>query len=401
MLLASFLLVIQDYIRENLPRGGAPTVISFAKAVISRSLSPNGQRDADERFGSIRSPGEKSILYCPWVNAYPTSCRDFISSYSCQLGPYPVLHSSRSREKLQDKYLDALPVGFADDAPNLTVFVGTIVWILLCRFPERFSHSHELWMGLVRALKETHLLPEPAGVQLALRNYLKRLNLGPHSLRLRYLDECFDDDQFLDDYCCTAYSAIIMYVKSKDLGPTFEGCPKWHSVYVMATRGSASNSDSSSVVSISPARSPSFSEKDLHHGDDDYLLHPHPPATTLSPPGGVVSPVSHFRSPPLVGQAVTDSSTFPPLFYDASLAPEDRQSRFDVWIRDLVAVASHAGLRFPKNLLSLVVLPETFIALPAFSSSNGTNNDQETPARLTQPCGILSSNPGLDLEGVT
>ncbi|KIJ08681.1 hypothetical protein PAXINDRAFT_102491, partial [Paxillus involutus ATCC 200175] len=238
----AFSLVVVHYCLEYMVFDVIPT--PFVKTVASKSLSPNAQREADHRFWPLYSPGERDIHYSPWVNAYPKVMRESLVSQSCEVGPYSRLHSLPPVEaESQGEYLDELPVGFADDAPNLITLVGTVIWISACRFLNGAEDLHRAWAEFIE-FKDILPLPELAGTQLELRNHLQRL-WSEGSSCFRHIDSFYEVDEDDRDYVWTIYAAIIIYVKSLNLGPRFEGCPECHAVYLTVVTGSGSGTETS------------------------------------------------------------------------------------------------------------------------------------------------------------
>ncbi|KIJ05535.1 hypothetical protein PAXINDRAFT_21220, partial [Paxillus involutus ATCC 200175] len=238
----AFSLVVAHYCLEYMVFDVIPT--PFVKTVASRSLSPNAQREADHRFWPLYSPGERDSRYSPWVNAYPKVMRQSLVSQSCEVGPYSRLHSLPPVEaESQGEYLDELPVGFADDAPNLITLVGTVIWISAYRFLNGAEDWHRAWAEFIE-FKYILPLPELAGTQLELRNHLQRL-WSEDSSCFRHIESFYDFDEDDRDYVWTIYAAIIIYVKSLNLGPKFEGCPECHAVYLTVVTKSGSGTETS------------------------------------------------------------------------------------------------------------------------------------------------------------
>ncbi|KAF8837539.1 hypothetical protein BDN67DRAFT_181702 [Paxillus ammoniavirescens] len=348
--------------------GFKETLIPFLKAVPSKSLSPNAQREADQRFWPLCSPGERNTRYSPWVNAYPKFMRDALVYHSGAVGPYSQLHSLPPAEALQDQYFDELPVGFADDAPNLITLVGTVIWILACHFVDDPKDWHVFWAEFTY-FEDIFPLPEFAGTQLELGNHLKRFCSKGSS--------CFRDVFCLNDkdYLWTSYAAIVIYVKSLNLGPKFEGCPKCHAVYLTVVTGSGSGAETS-----------------LAQGSDGRQL---PDSTAPSTPRDLVSSPFHRRSlsPP---QADGINGLYPPpSLFDMSLPLHDRQLRFNTYLQELIAHAAAARLHVPSDILHLAARSDTQATIPTSSSSNIVELDategQQAPANSTQPGDITTS----------
>ncbi|KIJ09515.1 hypothetical protein PAXINDRAFT_17388 [Paxillus involutus ATCC 200175] len=256
----AFSLVVVDNFYEYMDYSGAP--MPFFKAVATKSLSPNAQREADHRFWPLYSPGERDTSHSPWVNAYPKVMQQSLVAQSCEVGPYSRLHSLPHVEaESQGEYLDELPVGFADDAPNLITLIGAVVWISACRLLDRAEAWHWVWEDFFK-FKDILPLPELAGTQLELRNHLQRLWLEDSSC-FRHVDHIYEDDDY---NFLTIYAAIIIYVKSLNLGPKFEGCPKCHAVYLTVVTGSGSGAETSLAQGSNDRQLPDPTASQKHFG---------------------------------------------------------------------------------------------------------------------------------------
>ncbi|KIJ08712.1 hypothetical protein PAXINDRAFT_172803 [Paxillus involutus ATCC 200175] len=226
---------ILNYIRYD------SAMLPFARAAVSKSLSPTSESlpSVDEQLRSIYGPGERDLELPPWVNSYPSVARHHLKGYSCQV---VFLPSAPSLGDSQDDYLNALPFGFADEARNLTVLVGTIAWILGSRFLDTSSgapHWHGYWQRLLNEEFMKGLsLPEPTGTALILRDDLKRLNFIAQG-------SCCGESIKWEDCHWTSYSAVMMFVKSRITDPRFVGCPRCHEIYSNVMSASSTHSDSS------------------------------------------------------------------------------------------------------------------------------------------------------------
>ncbi|KAF8834854.1 hypothetical protein BDN67DRAFT_512284 [Paxillus ammoniavirescens] len=380
----AFSLVVFDNLEESM--GFEETPIPFLKAVASQSLSPNAQRETDQRYWPLWSPGERNTRYSPWVNAYPELMRYALVYHPGAVGPYSRLHSLPPAEALQDQYFDELPAGFADDAPNLITLVGAVIWILACRFLNGPEDWHSVWAQFIQ-FKKTLPLPELAGTQLELQNHLKRLWTEDSSC-FRCVEDFYDYDQDVLDDIWTIYAAIIMYIKSLNLGPKFGGCPKCHAAYLTVVTGSGSGAETS-----------------LAQGGDDHQL---PDLTASSTPRDLFSSPFHCRSlaPP---QADGINGLYPPpSLFDMSLPLHDRQLRLNTYLQELIARTAAAGLHVPSDILHVAACSDTQATstIPISSSSNIVELDategKQTPANSTRPgdVTILSFNatPTSDLK---
>ncbi|KAF8833069.1 hypothetical protein BDN67DRAFT_58798 [Paxillus ammoniavirescens] len=305
--------------------------------------------------------------------------RRSLMNYSSEVGPYSQLHSSHPAEALQDQYFDELPVGFANNAPNLITLVGAVIWISACRFLDNPEHWHFFWR-LSTEFKDIVPLPELVGTQLELRNHLKRLwSEGSSCFRGVF---CLTDDI---DYLWTRYAAIVIYVKSLNLGPKFEGCPKCQAVYLTVVTGSGSGAETS-----------------LAQGSDDCQL---PDSTAPSTPRDLVSSPFHCRSlsPP---QADGINGLPPPSSTSCYLSTADSSGSTHTYKNWWIARTAAAGLHVPSNILHLAARSDTQATIPTSSSSNivelDTTEEQQNPANSTQlgDVTILSFNatPTSDLK---
>ncbi|KIJ07488.1 hypothetical protein PAXINDRAFT_19326 [Paxillus involutus ATCC 200175] len=367
------------------------SLVFFARIVASKSLSGNAQRDADERFWPLCSHVERNIQHPPWIDVYPEVMQRAVQHFSCEVGPYSQLHSSSSAEMLQDEYLDGLPVGFADDVPNLVALVGTIVWILAPHFSDDPSRWHRIWTAVVYMFlefKDTLPLPYLTGAQRELRNHLERLRLGG--------GPCFRDDSGLDDDFWTIYSAIIIHVKGLNLGASGACCPEEailvddppssppHALTQSSDNIVDPDQPAWSVLASSPLPSQNLGSGESEDAEmDRWLLH------------AASSPLSCSLRFPNLGSAdlAPAEMAFRSLLRDTSLTPAERQETFDAVISTLITLASATGLRFPVESLPPAVISKKRLTLPASSSSNivefGANGEQDTPAQLTEPSKLL------------
>ncbi|KIJ08675.1 hypothetical protein PAXINDRAFT_18196 [Paxillus involutus ATCC 200175] len=361
----AFSLVFVGTFDESVDYSGAP--MPFFKAVATKSLSPNAQLEADRRFWPLCTPGERDTRYSPWVNAYPEfmHMRHSLRLHSGEVGPYSRLHSLPPVEaESQDEYLDELPVGFADDAPNLITLVGTVIWISACRFLDGTEAWHSVWEDFLK-FKDIFPLPELVGTQLELRNHLKKL-WSKDSSCFRHIDYLYEDNE---DYVWTIYAAIVIYVKSLNLGPKFEGCPECHAAYLTVVTGSGSGTETSLAKGSNVRQLPD----------------PIAPSTPRDP----VSSPFHRRSlsPPQADDI--NGLYLSPSLFDVALPLDDRQHRFNARLRELIARAAAADLYFPSDILHMLARPDTQPAIPTSSSSHIVELDiteaHQTAANSTQP----------------
>ncbi|KAF8834725.1 hypothetical protein BDN67DRAFT_1045129 [Paxillus ammoniavirescens] len=277
--------------------------------------------------------------------------------HSGEVGPYSQHHSLHPAEALQDQYFDELPVGFADDAPNLITLVGAVIWILACRFLNDPEDWHFSWR-LLTQFKDILPFPELVGTQLESRNHLKRLWLEG-SLCFRGVFY-FNDDK---DYLWMSYAAIVIYIKSLNLGPKFEGCSKCHAAYLMVVTGSGSGA-----------------EVGLAQGSDDCQL---PDSTAPSTPPDDINGLY-----------------LPPSVLDKSSPLDVRQLLLNTHLQKLVLtgfkkIASIAAEGLHLDILKVAAHSDTQATIPPPSSSNIVELDitkgQQTPANSTQPGDIMTS----------
>ncbi|KAF8834729.1 hypothetical protein BDN67DRAFT_975802 [Paxillus ammoniavirescens] len=390
----AFSLVVWHHLKEYIEF--QETTVPFLKAVASKSLSPNAQREADRRFWPLYSPGERNTNYSPWVNAYPKFMRGDLVHRSSEVAPYSQLHSLHPAEALQDQYLDELPVGFADDAPNLITLVGAVIWILACRFLDGPKDWHVFWAEFTY-FEDILPLPEFAGTQLELGNHLKRL-CSEGSPCFRYADYLSEDRR---DDLRTIYAAIVVYVKSLNLGPKFKGCSICHAFYVTATVELGVSAETSRTSRPGePVPTENTLPSPLYTQGSSVIRHHQQEAS------------SALASRPLQSQNLVSAKSadaemdFGVFLRDTSLAPAERQQTFDVRIKKLVALASSIGLRLPGDLLAPAVPPERRLTFPALASMDfvdiGANQEQQISAPSTQPGDvttlIFNSAPNGDLK---
>ncbi|KAF8834849.1 hypothetical protein BDN67DRAFT_512033 [Paxillus ammoniavirescens] len=127
-----------------------------------RARTPSGRQT--NAFGQFAL--KKRTWTIPWVNPHPKVLRWGLEDLSCQLGLFSWFHSVLPVDGLQDECLDGLPVGFADDAPNLLTLVGTIIWIVERHFCDDASDWHRICSEMVYTLlwlKEILPMPDLAG----------------------------------------------------------------------------------------------------------------------------------------------------------------------------------------------------------------------------------------------
>ncbi|KIJ13226.1 hypothetical protein PAXINDRAFT_100817 [Paxillus involutus ATCC 200175] len=355
------------------------TSTSFAKAVAAKSLGPNAQREADECFWPLCSPGERDIKCPPWVNAYPEVMRDALVRISCEVGPHSGLHSLTPSGTLEREYLEQLPVGFADNAPNLVGLVGAVIWMVACRFVGGPWNWHDVWTNTVSTLLKfkSIVLPELVGTQLELRTHFQRL-CTKHS-------PCFGDHNS-DDAFWKIYSNIVVYVKSLNLGPKFKGCSICHAFYITATveLGFAVETSRTSRPG-EPVPTENLLSSSLHTEGSSVIRHHRQEAS------------SALASRPLRSQNLGSAKSadaemdFWSLLRDTSLAPAERQQTFDAGIRKLVTLASSIGLRLPGDLIPAAVQRRPDLPASSFVDivDIGANDGQETSTEPTEPRELL------------
>ncbi|KIJ58113.1 hypothetical protein HYDPIDRAFT_119974 [Hydnomerulius pinastri MD-312] len=161
----------------------------------------------------------------------------------------PYLTFAPLAEDVQDEFLDALPVGFADDAPNPLIFLGTIAWILACRSADFLFPSDE-WHGSLHYT--INRLDE-----LSVNSTEEALKLGEHMKQVNPESKaCYSSTGYYDDEFWAIYAAIIIFIKSMNLDSRFDGCPGCHARYQEFMSNSTLDSCSSSVPSAEEPVSP-------------------------------------------------------------------------------------------------------------------------------------------------
>ncbi|KIJ58614.1 hypothetical protein HYDPIDRAFT_119394 [Hydnomerulius pinastri MD-312] len=200
----------------------------------------------------------------------------------------PYLTFAPLAEDVQDEFLDALPVGFADDAPNPVIFLGTIAWILACHSPDFLSSSD----GWHRSLHCTifdliELSVNSTEEALKLVEHIKQVNLESKAY-CPSLQYCLGESLAI-------YAAITIFIKSKNLDSRFDGCPRCHAGYQEFMSNSTLDPCSSSVPSAEEPVSP----RDSLPQADDVGIHDHDatPAASASVDCVPSSSSSRFMHP--------------------------------------------------------------------------------------------------------
>ncbi|KIJ58610.1 hypothetical protein HYDPIDRAFT_34002 [Hydnomerulius pinastri MD-312] len=370
----------------------------FAQAVVSRSARPEAWKRIDVQLQNSWDRDETDLSYVPWLNAYPPDMRFSIQLAMCRPELDPYLAFAPLAEDVQDEFLDALLDGFAEDAPNPVIFLGTIAWILACRSADFLSSSDGWHRSLRYTIDDLNVL--------SVNSTEEALKLGGR-IKQVYLESkaCFPPWWYYGDEFWTNCAAIIIFIKSKNLDSRFDGCPRCHAVYQEFMSNSTLDSCSSSVPSADEPVSPHDS---LPQADDvgihDRAVTPAASASVdcapsssssprLTPPTETddagswayldpVIPTSSFdhaisessssqRGFHLVEPADADGLDFSWICRNPSLSPDSRQKRFDDGVQKLLTHAGAAGLRFylPNEFPRGVALPDVRLALPAPSSS--------------------------------
>ncbi|KIJ10897.1 hypothetical protein PAXINDRAFT_16179 [Paxillus involutus ATCC 200175] len=250
--------------------------------------------------------------------------------------------------------------------------------------------------------------------QLELRGHLERIWLDRRP--------CFRHRYTLDHDFWTIYSAIIVHVKSLNLGPIFEGCPDCHAAYLTVVTGSGFNAETSrascledSVPVENPPSSPpqALAQGGNNIGDPEQATSSAPASPPLQSQYLGSTESGDAEIDPWSLQAASSPPSFPlrsrnlgsvelgdaemlvafRSFRDTSLAPAERQQTLDAVISTLVTLASTTGLRLPGVLLPPAAQSEKRPTLSASSSSNivesGANDEQHPPAQFSEPRGLL------------
>ncbi|KAF8427576.1 hypothetical protein L210DRAFT_3565163 [Boletus edulis BED1] len=302
--------------------------VSFARAVLTKILSPAVISKFDETWKSLE-PGLDSgrldwfaandgCRYAPWVYQYPLDFHVQASFLACSIGPY----SNSNIRPPEAEYLAALPHGLADDAPNLIVMLGTLIWILACY--SRPSGWHYLWPQLMKDPLDELSLPALKGPALELYGHLHRRRHGADDARSFQVNRW----RFWK-----AYTAILVYVKSKRLGLKFRGCPTCHALYLRAFPNSPRDNWEDSGAGVE---------------------HPGSAEQTLLPPASADSGHDDTRLPEESSLAV--SSRVGPIDFqlnilDDSLSLDERQRIFEQQLQNLADFATSHGLRLPNGLI--------------------------------------------------
>ncbi|KAF8440976.1 hypothetical protein L210DRAFT_3538838 [Boletus edulis BED1] len=285
--------------------------VSFARAVLTKTLSPAPGLDSGRLDWFAADDG---CRYAPWVYQYPLHLHHQASNYACCMGPYS--NSNIRPPELtegESEYLAALPHGLADDAPNLIVMLGTLIWILAC-YSARPLGWHYLWPQLMKDPLDDVSLPALKGPALDLYGRLHRQGHGIEGTRRFQVNRW----RFWK-----AYTATLVYVKSKRLGPKFRGCPTCHAMYLQHPR-------SAEQTLLPPA-------PDSGH-DDTRLLEEESSLAVSSRVGPI---------------------DFQLNILDDSLSLDERQRIFEQQLQNLADFATSRGLRLPNGLIYASLPPNS------------------------------------------
>ncbi|KIJ61125.1 hypothetical protein HYDPIDRAFT_31632 [Hydnomerulius pinastri MD-312] len=371
--------------------------VRLAQAVLPRSARPEAWKRIDAQLQNSCDHDETHLEYVPWLNGYTHSMRFLIVKAMCRPELDPYLTFPPLAEDVQDEYIDALPVSFADDAPNPVIFLGTIAWILACCSPDVLSSSEE-WHWSIWYM--FHVLDE-----VSVNSTEEALKFGEHIKQVNLESKAYCSSlQCYRDTFLPIYAAITIFIKSMNLDSRFDGCPRCHAGYQEFMSNSALDSCSSSETSAgqpaSPQDSLSHTEGTRIHDHDvtpaalasvdcvpsssssrlmlpietsdaGSLAYLDPAIATSSFDHAVSESSSSQRGFHRIEPADADSLDFSWICRNTSLSPDSRQKRFDEGVQKLLTHAGAAGLRFylPNEFLRGVALPDVRLALPAPSSS--------------------------------
>ncbi|KAF9234058.1 hypothetical protein BU15DRAFT_66049 [Melanogaster broomeanus] len=219
---------------------------TFTRAVLSRSLSQAARHRMEAELRTYRRAGARDTQVLPWVNACPGPLCRSLTYFLCRpdfcLG-LDILASTQTSSECLELESVLLPAGFADDAIQPTIYIGAFAWILACRYisPPSGHNWHGYWMDLGRDLVgityhgiTDRIPPELAGTSAHLRAHLKHASSLPDAT-------CFPAYAQAYEHFWSFYSAVMMFVKSKNLGQRYEGCPNCHTAYLEAMPQSSSH----------------------------------------------------------------------------------------------------------------------------------------------------------------
>ncbi|KAF8837734.1 hypothetical protein BDN67DRAFT_972501 [Paxillus ammoniavirescens] len=150
-MLLAFSLVALEVIYRHF--GDKLHLLPFLQGVLSRGLRAASRERVEERLRHLCRNGPRDTEFAPWINTYPEVLRNVLARYSCLINSLSRCPSLHEGSDLRDAYLDSLPVGFADDTPNLTILIGSVAWILASRCHERSSDDstwHKFWVVLLQ-----------------------------------------------------------------------------------------------------------------------------------------------------------------------------------------------------------------------------------------------------------
>ncbi|KAF9234052.1 hypothetical protein BU15DRAFT_79458 [Melanogaster broomeanus] len=212
--------------------------LTFTRAVLSRSLSQGARHRMEAQLRAYFPVDARDTRFLPWINAYPQRVRDYLTDFLCRpdfwLAPLDPLPSAQTSSECLDASSVLLPAGFADDATEPIIYIGTFAWILACRCISTPSGEdwHRYWMDLGDNLEEAGLTdrtpPDLPGTSACLRAHLKHASSLPDATCFSGARvEAYDDE-------LSFYLAVMMFVKSKNIGQRYEGCPNCHKVYLEA-----------------------------------------------------------------------------------------------------------------------------------------------------------------------